>query len=233
MTRPTEFDERVRQCLAALAAQAVRSPPRILQIGAGDGRSGDFLHEFLTSTQCSAVLLEPVSHVFDLLTHTYRGYPSITCRRIAVSAVPGERILYRVSNTSGLPWWADQLASFDKNVVLSHSKLIPNLEALLTTESVWTVTPANVLTEFRFTHLDLLAIDTEGHDDVILSEFLKVNCIPQIVIFEHKHLSPSRTAELEARLREHEFELTHGPADTIACHRGFRAFCLPSNLPDI
>jgi hypothetical protein len=219
MTRPTEFDERVRQCLAALAAQAVRSPPRILQIGAGDGRSGDFLHEFLTSTQCSAVLLEPVAHVFDLLTHTYRGYPSITCRRIAVSAVPGERILYRVSNTSGLPWWADQLASFDKNVVLSHSKLIPNLEALLTTESVWTVTPANVL--------------TEGHDDVILSEFLKVNCIPQIVIFEHKHLSPSRTAELEARLREHEFELTHGPADTIACHRGFRAFCLPSNLPDI
>jgi hypothetical protein len=129
MIRQTEFDVRLRECLSSLAAQAVRSPPCILQIGAGDGRSGDFLHEFLTSTPCNAILLEPISHVFELLCATYQNYPSVACHKLAVSSFPGERLLYRISNVTGLPWWADQLASFDRNVILSHSNLIPNVSA--------------------------------------------------------------------------------------------------------
>jgi hypothetical protein len=81
------------------------------------------------------------------------------------------------SNTSGLPWWADQLhaSSAENGAVLSHSKLIPNLEALLTTDICLDCDTSERAYRTFASHSpgSLWRSIQEGHDDVILSEFLK------------------------------------------------------------
>ena len=232
MSTEPHFVRLLNNCLHALTIEAGPHPVGVIQIGAADGRTGDYLHHFLTTSACCALLLEPVTHVFQELCMTYQNYPSVECRQQAVSDVAGTRSLYRIRDVTGLPWWADQLASFDHQVILSHAALIPNLAAQIISEPTTTVTPSMLIAGFARNGIDIVATDTEGHDDIILAAFLCAECFPRLILFEHKHLSSARFEVLSARLRECGYELFQGVSDTLCARHGFSSFHVPRDPLD-
>ena len=208
------LSEKLKQCLDMLIWKGTVA---VLQIGAGDGRTGDYLHDFLTNHDCRALLLEPVEHIFQQLQNTYRDFDEIHCQQLAVAETAGKRDLYRVGNLQGLEWWADQLASFNHSIVMSHANDIPDLEDRLEVESVECVTAAELIERFSLSGTQLLAIDTEGHDAILVREFLQEGLTPEVILFEHKHLSEecrSRTSEI---LTNAGYHIMPGNWDTLAC----------------
>jgi FkbM family methyltransferase len=194
----------------------------VLQIGAGDGMMGDFLYPYLTQRQWRALLLEPHAPAFARLCSTYAGSPSVQCVQLAISDRDGQQDLYFVRDTTGLPWWADQLPSLMSDVILSHQSLIPDLRERLEVASIPCQTIESLVSSCSIDHADVVAVDAEGLDAVIVSDALKAGMNPQFLLFEHKHLAAEDRQNLQVLLRKN-YTVIDGPYDTICIRNGSSA----------
>jgi hypothetical protein len=87
-----------------------------------------------------------------------------------------------------LPWHADHISALDP----SHlRKFLPDdSRHMIRCDTVRAITFADLLQETSLTtHIDLLMIDTEGHDYEIVRQVLSTDCRPAMLIYEHTHLS--------------------------------------------
>jgi hypothetical protein len=65
--------------------------------------------------------------------------------------------------------------------------------------------------------IDLLVIDTEGHDFRILRQFDLIALAPVLVMFEHQHLSPADKSAAYSLLRRAGYSWREVPeGDTLA-----------------
>lgn len=209
------FDETFNNSLRDLGATP---DPFVLQVGAGDGVHGDFLHPWLQRMHWRALLLEPVEHVYEALCRSYADRKNIQCARIAIGDHTGSSELFRIGDLTGLPWWADQLASFHKHVILSHQASIPDIGNRIVSETVECLTMSMLLTRFSIEHISLLAVDTEGFDANVIRQTLDQGVVPDLILFEHKHLAEDNIRSLYRRLESLEYRLTQGLSDTF-CSR--------------
>ena len=191
----------------------------VLQIGAGDGIHGDFLHVWLQRSRWKALLLEPVSHVFDTLCQSYADQPDVHCEKVAISDRDVSRELFRIGDLHGLPWWADQLGSFDRTVILSHHSSIPDIDSRIVGEVVNCLTMRSLLEQYSIRHINLLAVDTEGFDADVIQQTLDHGVVPDLILFEHKHLTQDTIRSLHQRLESLEYQLTTGQYDTFSSRR--------------
>jgi len=190
----------------------------VMQIGANDGAAGDPLFDAFSRTRWSGLLVEPVPHLYETLVARYRDRPGVRVARAAVSTHDGEAPLYRLRSVPGkTPEWFDQLATLNREVLLKHRSAIPEMESLLIEERVPTVRLETLLARHRVSRIDLLVIDTEGHDYEILRA-LDFRCFrPVVLMFEHQHLSASDKAAAVALLETHGYRCQETPeGDTIA-----------------
>lgn len=194
----------------------------VLQIGAGDGITGDFLHACLRRKRWRALLLEPHPRAFELLCTTYWDCPCVQCVQSAIAEHDGFIDLYAVRDTTGLPWWADQIPSLRADVIFSHETLIPDLRERVEVISVPCQTIATLMTSFSFEQADIAAVDAEGLDALIVSDMLKAGLLPQLILFEHKHLRHRERQSLISDLLV-GYILVDGPWDTLCVRRSSRA----------
>tara|TARA_Y100000741_G_scaffold365242_1_gene361293 strand:+ start:9242 stop:10060 length:819 start_codon:yes stop_codon:yes gene_type:complete len=68
-------------------------------------------------------------------------------------------------------------------------------------------------------HIDLLFIDAEGYDDIILREFPFAQQQPTRVVFEPKHLGPTRFADIAHYLRGYGYECADMIRDSRMCRQ--------------
>ena len=120
----------------------------------------------------------------------------------------------------GDPEWADQLGSFDRDVVMKHAIRIPDLAARIEEMSVPCAPFGQLLSDHGITRLDLLHIDTEGYDFEILKtvDFAGPTA-PGAVLYEHAHLSPGDVAAAELLLRAAGYRVVPMARDTYAERR--------------
>ncbi len=98
--------------------------------------------------------------------------------------------MYRVDPaTPNLPAWASQLTTFRKDILLSHSHAIPNLDRHIIAESVPTRTFRTLFAEHLIDHVDILQIDAEGYDYEVIKMFPFESFLPSFIRYEHHHLS--------------------------------------------
>jgi hypothetical protein len=64
--------------------------------------------------------------------------------------------------------------------------------------------------------IDLLHIDTEGHDAVILDQVDFDRILPDVVLYESKHLSAEDRRRCQGRLRASGYPLHVYHSDTLA-----------------
>jgi FkbM family methyltransferase len=191
---------------------------RYLEVGAFDGVSGDPIFPLIEKYGLRGYLVEPQGDAFAKLKANYSRFNSADF--VFVNAAIGERDgnipLYRIKPESHGPEWLPQIASLDKNFLVSLSDLIPNLESFIEIETVPCFTFATLFRTFEIPHIDLLQIDAEGRDAEILELFDIAHRRPAMVHFEHKHISEPVYERCLASLTPLGYQISVSKDDTLA-----------------
>jgi FkbM family methyltransferase len=209
------FDDVVDTMLYALAL----SNPRafFIQVGSNDATFGDPLQPFLGMTEWRGIMIEPVPSIFARLVEKQRSRNNrIIFENIAIGAYEGRREFYSV-DASGIDThsWVDQLGSFSRDTILSHRKIIPDIESRLRVTSVECTTLRALCARHSVKRIDLLHVDTEGADLEVLESHDWDSLPPGIVLFEHKHLNHADRAKAEHLLEMRGYSLANRGADTL------------------
>jgi FkbM family methyltransferase len=179
------------------------TPPRpfIIEIGTCDFET--------QAGHVDGLFIEPVKEYFDSLP--------ATCwkENVAVSNYTGSIDLYHIPaaviNERGLPGWLRGCNSVGK----PH----PTVEAGVRAGSIqaaWVVKTTvsvvrikDLIAKYNITHIDLLKLDTEGHDAVILNDFFDTLSLrPDMIFFEHNGLVPEQDVQaLITRLTQLDYQM--------------------------
>lgn len=170
-------------------------PVRFVQVGANDGRTNDPLNPYIRTGRWTGVLVEPIPAVFAQLRHTYRAQTELTFENCAMGPEPGSLTLH-------VPIGNPRVASLSRAHALSH---VGGRDDAIETITVPVRTLAELIAVHGITDLDLLCIDAEGFDDQVLRGHDFSVCRPQVIQYEHIHLSPERRLALWQRLEGHGY----------------------------
>lgn len=205
-------------------ARLIRKLPteaQIVQIGSNDGMQGDPLFEVLKSRpNWKALFVEPVPYVFERLIANYGDSPNYRFCNAAINN--GERMTFYYVDSSAnehlanLPFWYDQLGSFNRDHIVNHLDGI--LEPYILEASVDGCSLADLFSKYSVSSIDLLHIDTEGYDWKILSQLNLSEITPTMILFERAHLSKTDKIEAVAFLKNDYF-LYHYGMDALAIHK--------------
>lgn len=157
------------------------------QIGANDSVSGDnYLHKRLAQNNWRGVMVEPLPHVYSQLNMNVAGFPGVVTENCAISAAEGEVTLYYPEDRT-------MLASVDPNVVLSHGVDAASIKQA----AVPCKTLDQLLDAHQLHDLDLLMIDTEGHDLQVLKSLDPQRSSVQLALIEIKHISENDLIQMQ------------------------------------
>ena len=150
-------------------------------------KTDDPIYEFVTNypPKMSGILIEPVKDYFEELKINYKKYPNFTLLNMAIHNSRKEMTIYRADPIKieqyGLPQWTKGIASFNKD----HHKRSGTPKDVMVKEKVQCISLNDLLKKHQVAKIDLLQIDTEGHDsEIILNLDFKV-IKPKIIHFEH------------------------------------------------
>jgi len=172
---------------------AGRESVSILVIGANDGPSTDpifpLMHEH---PNWRGTFVEPVPYLFEKLRWNYAARADCTFVNVAVSTTTGALQFYYVSPQARkehpeFPTWVEQLGTFDKSIILNC--LEGRLEPYIVEVEIEAITLRELFTRADLTTLDVLMIDTEGHDWKILQQLDLQQFQPGVILFENCFLS--------------------------------------------
>lgn len=157
----------------------------IVQIGANDGVLFDPIYDFVTAhpDAVSGLALEPLPDFFARLKANYAHCPRFVPLNVAIHNTAKEMTIWRVK-PEAVPKGKEGLhgtASFNPE----HYKLSGLSAADVTPEKVRCLTFAELMSEHRVQHVDVLQIDTEGYDFEILKALDLTTLRPTIIHFEH------------------------------------------------
>ena len=193
-----------------------------VQVGSNDGVLGDPIHDLIIKHKnWRGMFIEPVPFLFERLKQNYKNSERFIFENVAISTEKGLRKFYYVSEKAqeeigdNLPGWYDQLGSFDKNHILIHLK--GALEPYIVEEEIETITMPELFERNQIEKIDLLHIDTEGFDYQVLSQIDFSRYKPQVVLYEHVHLSDDEKNAAESILRKYNYHYkTYDGKDTLA-----------------
>jgi FkbM family methyltransferase len=196
-----------------------RSRVTFVQIGAFDGLAGDPIRPLILENEdWTGVLIEPHPDAFERLQRNYIDQSQrLRFLNAAISDEPGERTLFYISEAEkeslGLPDWSREIPSFDPEHLTKH---FPQTKLKLASHSVRTTTFEEAARLLPDEAVDVIVVDTEGHERAILDAIDFHRHRVQFVMFEHKHLSESDRWAVERKLQEHTFSLKRFDRDTVA-----------------
>ena len=149
-------------------------------------------------------MVEPVPFLFERLRVNYSGIQKqIQFANVAVTTCSGKKSFYYIDQSAknsipDLPEWYDQLGSFERNHISKHFDRLP--DEFIVETAIITVSLADLFTRYSIERIDLLHIDTEGHDWSILQQLDLHKYHPSIILFEWKHISQDERQEAIAAL---------------------------------
>lgn len=205
--------ERSFPVLPSLVRERLHADFFFVQIGANDGVRDDPIHELIVEHDLAGVLVEPVPDLFHRLQAHYEGRANLRFENVAIASHQGQLPLYRVRpDTPGAPGWWYEIASFDISMLTRHG--IPT--GVIETLAVGTTTIEALLAKHRVNHIDLLQVDTEGHDGVIVRAALASGLRPRIINYESCHLPPDERYRIKQLLAASDYRFIDVGRDTLA-----------------
>lgn len=218
LSKPPSLRAQLREALAGLPSVF------FVQVGSNDGAQGDPIHRFARDdARWAGIFIEPVGYLFERLRANYAGDKRFVFENVAIAAERGSARFYSVSERAKaalgdrLPYWYDQLGSFDRNHIVKH--LDGLLEPYIKELELPCLPLQEVLDRNHAAHIDLLHIDTEGYDWQVLRQFDLARYRPRVVLYEHRHLPPADRSAARERLRQHGYRLSNDASDTLAIRR--------------
>ena len=183
-----------------------------IQIGSNDGIAADPLREFIVgSAKWHGVFVEPVPQIFAQLQRNYAYLRRNNLRfcNAAISAEPGTLQLWKIKDgyLPEMPPFAKALNSFDKCHLIKHLSAVADLESKMESTTVPCMTYEQLRRAHGLSQVDVLNIDTEGHDDQILKSIDFETSKPNLILFEVVHMRSEAKSEVFALLRQHGYAL--------------------------
>jgi FkbM family methyltransferase len=162
----------------------------LVQIGANDGVSHDYLHNIIKKFRLKSLLLEPIKKYFLDLQNSYKNFDNVQFENSALSVNNEILFLHKVNpkyfNKYGT--LSSGISSFYKDHLLKHGIKKKHIIQ----EKVNQISFDELLKKYNINSFDLLLIDTEGYDCRIVNDFfLKIKKIRPIIIFEWSHIKYS------------------------------------------
>lgn len=195
---------------------ATRPRVTFVQIGAFDGHTNDPLHDVIRSYGWRGVLVEPQPLYFAMLRQTYADVVGLTFVNAAVAAQRGTATLWYVSDGGDdLPEWVPQIASFDRDHVVTHLRSRPDLMKHIVGHEVATVTLADIFARAPGP-VDVLQIDAEGFDAKIVNMLNFREHRPTVIRFEHRNISIAEHNKTVDHLVRQGYRISLGSDDTLA-----------------
>jgi FkbM family methyltransferase len=184
-----------------------------VQIGAHAGREA--MPHAERGERC--LLVEPVPHLVARLREAYAAYPSVEIVQCIVADRAGELPFYYLDGTEGLPDWADQIGSVDRDhlVVLGRQcRFGDDFEGRIREMTIRSLTPDGLFREHGVGRVGTLLIDTEGLDAKLIGAVDLEGTEVRTIVFERKHTDGVRTTgyrynEAVARLESLGYRVEH------------------------
>jgi FkbM family methyltransferase len=211
--RPTEPLTRLLYEFANLHSQVL-----FMQIGANDGNKGDYLERYVQTRDWRGVLVEPVPYVFANLSRRHGSNSRLTLINAAIADHDGTASLYYLpeDDDSSLPSWYDAVATFRREVLLTHTPWIPDIDSRIATIEVPTLTFESLCRGQGIERVDLVQIDTEGYDYEVIRQIDLDKVRPAFILFEHYHLRSDERDACQSYLESHGYRSISNFMDTVA-----------------
>ena len=145
----------------------------------------------------NVLLIEPVPYLFNELKKSFGGYKNIFLDDCAISDSNESKDLFYVEtkNLHDKPPWTSELNSFNKSHILNHNFHAESKkewsevqESEIKSISLECKTFLDLCLKHGISSIDLLQVDTEGHDFNILKTLNPKGVLPKKIIFERKHM---------------------------------------------
>lgn len=204
----------------------------IVQIGSNDGKTGDPFHQLLNQNGAwSALFVEPVPYLFERLKTNYPDHSRFRFANVAINEGDSLDFYWVDSEVKNifddLPFWYDQLGSFDRQHIVNE--LGERMEPYILSQTLEGTTLPGLLKKNDIKNIDILHIDTEGYDWKILSQ-LDINAFtPTFILYESNHLSKKELTDSYEFLDKKYALFTVG-IDTLAVSRNKAAQYIPDML---
>lgn len=145
--------------------------------------------------EIDGIYIEPVKYYFDRL-------PECTKENVAISNKEGELEIYyiddQIMKKYDLPNWLRGCNMIGK----IHPDILKHLErrnvdpSVVKKQTVKVVRIKSIIEKYNVTHIDFLKVDTEGHDHIIINDFLDtVDILPNKIKFEYNYVSNKEEIE--------------------------------------
>lgn len=209
---------RPREVETVVESLVVKDDARtFLQIGANDGYMSDPLNLAIFRHRLRGTFVEPQANYFSALQETYRGFEGMQFVPKAISHEAGSMTMYTLDCSAGrLPRWAHGVGTLSREQILKSGDQIPDIESYVRTQEVQCCTVPELLGEIGERDPDILAVDAEGFDYAILSQFDFAHLSTKLVIYESDSMQADDASLLSAALQRAGFALIDVGQDTIA-----------------
>jgi FkbM family methyltransferase len=200
-----------------------------MQIGAHDGSFSDPISHLVKQHHWQGILVEPQPRAFQKLRHSYQGEDQLIFEQALVGQQSGLKPFYsiRFPEVEQLSQWLEQSASLDRQQLVGalyyckfvkQSPGIPDdFESLIEETFLPMITVEDLLSKHQVSKLDLLVIDTIGHDFEIIRSFPFDKLKPAVIHFEHSLLSERDRRDCLMLLKAQGYKFAKVAVDTIAC----------------
>ena len=192
----------------------------IIQIGANDGKSDDFLRSSI-NIDTNLLLIEPIKSAFDELEKNYSGYKNVKFINKAIDVVTGKKVIFSVDPKyynfyekkykSKDVSWLTVLASFHKEHLEYHGVKSNHIQST----EIDCINFKELIEQYDFQKLDLLVVDTEGYDDVLITNFIQNTDIRPIIILEWIHIKKNKAEEIIELLKSNNYKFLKLNKDLI------------------
>ncbi len=174
-----------------------------IEVGAHNGHVTDHLYKRIVNDKWSGVFIEPIGASFKALKKNFKGIDGLSFERIAISRKSGS-----------LKMWVPLRSSLAGCSIYRHHPPIKKKSVKHITVACKTLN--FVAKKYNLTKIDVLQVDTEGHDFEVLKSLDLGKHLPVIIHYEHRHLCPVDKAACEKRLQSHGYTFFFNKNNTIA-----------------
>lgn len=210
-------NQTVEVSFSLLAAHLMLTTPRpyFIGIGANDGVTHDPLYPFVRDFGWRGIMVEPVPESFAALERNYAGFGDITLVQAAIGLADGHGTLYTVEGSDPNSLIMSLHSSFSRDVLLRGKQWHPNLETRIIERDIPVMSFPALLAKARGQEVDVLKIDTEGHDLEILKSVDLSQLSPKLILAEHANLSKQDKIKMADILLDHGYRFSMTSLDML------------------
>lgn len=192
----------------------------VMCIGAMDGHSFDEFYPYITEYAqqfTTGIFVEPIPWWFDELKNTYSAFPQFEFENSALTLENGTfpMTTIRPEKADGLFefWWmkgASVIGEEFTNLRLDvnpHHKTNQELTPYKEVIQVNGITFQSLADKYKLEHIDLIQIDTEGHDWKVLQQINLEKYNPKMILVEVIHLTEQDKQEMTEFLTTNKYTI--------------------------